>query len=343
VNRRCIIQAVPPGTYTYTVTESGSNGATGTVLVKVEERIRLELTSSCAEASATVTATGGQDPYTYRWTPSGQTGATARLLKLGTYTVLVTDDGGCRNTGKVTLDCECPDSSDPRIFYATHDPSQCPDLLECSPSQSKFHNACGCGCIPGGIGPPAPRNWDLTILATSIAGVRGGARGGFEGFDSDIEIDSSTGVSLGLEFALGSRFGVELAVLIADGEIETSSQLPFGDGTLGVIRERRSGDVTVTSLGIHYHLLTSRRPDVYLGAFLSTIEVPDPPLFEADGDLGLGGVLGIGLPFGSRPWSLDLRLRYLDAKLDLTRSSTGERSRMELDPWITELGISYRF
>jgi uncharacterized repeat protein (TIGR01451 family) len=41
--------------------------------------------------SATVTASGGQSPYTYQWSPSGGTNATANNLSAGSYTVQVTD------------------------------------------------------------------------------------------------------------------------------------------------------------------------------------------------------------------------------------------------------------
>lgn len=53
--------------------------------------------------SATVTATGGTAPYTYAWSPSGGTNATASGLGAGTYTVSVTDAGGCLVTQTVTI------------------------------------------------------------------------------------------------------------------------------------------------------------------------------------------------------------------------------------------------
>jgi hypothetical protein len=50
---------------------------------------------SGSDGSATVQASGGQAPYTYLWSPSGGTGATASGLAPGTYTVTVTDYLGC--------------------------------------------------------------------------------------------------------------------------------------------------------------------------------------------------------------------------------------------------------
>ncbi len=51
--------------------------------------------------SATVVAAGGSAPYTYLWTPGGQTNATATGLSAGTYTVTVTSSGGCSTTTAV--------------------------------------------------------------------------------------------------------------------------------------------------------------------------------------------------------------------------------------------------
>jgi gliding motility-associated-like protein len=53
--------------------------------------------------SATVTATGGTTPYTYAWTPSGGSGATATGLSAGTYTVAVTDASGCVSSATANI------------------------------------------------------------------------------------------------------------------------------------------------------------------------------------------------------------------------------------------------
>jgi hypothetical protein len=54
-------------------------------------------------ASATVFPTGGNPSYTFLWSPSAQTTATATNLTAGTYTVKVTDSNGCSNTTTVTI------------------------------------------------------------------------------------------------------------------------------------------------------------------------------------------------------------------------------------------------
>jgi gliding motility-associated-like protein len=60
-------------------------------------------TCGSSNGSATVTPTGGTSPYTYVWSPSGGTGATASNLAGGSYSVLVTDALGCITTQNVTV------------------------------------------------------------------------------------------------------------------------------------------------------------------------------------------------------------------------------------------------
>ncbi|WP_199732263.1 beta strand repeat-containing protein, partial [Flavobacterium macacae] len=56
-----------------------------------------------SNGSATVTASGGIAPYTYSWSPSGGTGASATGLTAGTYTVTITDNIGCTTTRNFTV------------------------------------------------------------------------------------------------------------------------------------------------------------------------------------------------------------------------------------------------
>lgn len=56
-----------------------------------------------SNGSATVTASGGNGIYTYNWSPSGGTAATATGLVAGTYVCTITDGLGCTATQSVTV------------------------------------------------------------------------------------------------------------------------------------------------------------------------------------------------------------------------------------------------
>ncbi|CAN5918948.1 hypothetical protein BH11BAC7_BH11BAC7_11990 [soil metagenome] len=96
------------GTYTCTVTDA--NGCTITQVVTITQPTALTaitsfVSSTCGNAngSATATPSGGVGPYTYLWTPSGQTTATATGLLAGPYSCDITDFNGCVITVSVTV------------------------------------------------------------------------------------------------------------------------------------------------------------------------------------------------------------------------------------------------
>jgi hypothetical protein len=97
------------GTYTCTITDA--NGCTDTASVTITQPSALAVTTaqtnvSCnngSNGSATVTVSGGTAAYTYAWSPSGGTAATATGLTAGTYTCTITDANGCTTTASVTI------------------------------------------------------------------------------------------------------------------------------------------------------------------------------------------------------------------------------------------------
>jgi gliding motility-associated-like protein len=83
------------GIDTITITQSG-----GTAVTSAQTDV---LCNGGLTGTATATPNGGQSPYTYLWTPSGGTNATATGLAAGTYTVTITDAQGCTDTSIVII------------------------------------------------------------------------------------------------------------------------------------------------------------------------------------------------------------------------------------------------
>ncbi|MCC9020712.1 SprB repeat-containing protein, partial [Flavobacterium lipolyticum] len=96
---------------TYTVTIKDANLCSITKTFTITEPTILTATTSqmnvgCGgdnTGSATVTVSGGTPGYTYLWSPSGGTAATASNLAAGTYTVTVTDANSCTISKSVTI------------------------------------------------------------------------------------------------------------------------------------------------------------------------------------------------------------------------------------------------
>jgi len=61
------------------------------------------LCSGLADGTATASATGGLEPYSYLWDPTGQTSQTATGLSAGSYTVYVTDANGCEDNATAVI------------------------------------------------------------------------------------------------------------------------------------------------------------------------------------------------------------------------------------------------
>jgi len=87
---------------TYTVTVIDDNSCEETTNFTINEPSGISLTSSSTDSqctiddgTATIVAAGGNGGFTYLWTPSGQTTATATGIGAGSYSVEVTDTEGC--------------------------------------------------------------------------------------------------------------------------------------------------------------------------------------------------------------------------------------------------------
>jgi len=103
------VTGLTAGTWTCTVTDA--NGCTSSVNFTVTQPSAMSATTSqtnvaCnggSNGTASVAVTGGAGGYTYSWSPSGGTAATATGLSVGTYTVTITDANSCQITRNFTI------------------------------------------------------------------------------------------------------------------------------------------------------------------------------------------------------------------------------------------------
>lgn len=98
------------GPYSVLVTDGNSCQVTGNVSVSANGGPTISVTGSTdatcfgdSNGSATVSGSGGTGTLTYNWMPGSMSGATQNALSANTYTVTVTDQGGCSNSTTVTI------------------------------------------------------------------------------------------------------------------------------------------------------------------------------------------------------------------------------------------------
>jgi len=98
---------VPAGNYNYSV--SDVNGCNSIVPITISTPTAITLSTNSTDellgndGTATASVSGGTAPYSYLWTPSGQTGANATGLAAGTYNLDVTDANGCTESTQVQV------------------------------------------------------------------------------------------------------------------------------------------------------------------------------------------------------------------------------------------------
>jgi gliding motility-associated-like protein len=97
------------GTYSIVITDANGCTSNGTATVSNSNGPTVSCVVSnisCfggTNGAAMAQVSGGTSPYSYAWTPSGGTNATASNLSAGSYVVQVTDNSGCIGTTSVSI------------------------------------------------------------------------------------------------------------------------------------------------------------------------------------------------------------------------------------------------
>ncbi len=108
------ISGLSPGSYSVTLSDAAGCTVSDSVVLEGADPLDLLLSSSpvsatgASDGTAAVLVAGGSPPYTFLWSPGGQTDPSISGLEPGIYTVLVTDAAGCTAEASVTVaDAPC--------------------------------------------------------------------------------------------------------------------------------------------------------------------------------------------------------------------------------------------
>ena len=111
-NTSASISGLPGGSYSVTVTAPNTCPATANYVLQEPLPLQANMTLLAAgcgtsSGSARVDISGGTAPYSFAWTPGGDTTAVAGGLNPGPYAVAVTDAGGCTTAGAIDIPEDC--------------------------------------------------------------------------------------------------------------------------------------------------------------------------------------------------------------------------------------------
>ncbi len=181
----------------YVVSVTDQSGCTDTILViignipGVQASISATLNANCfgsAMGSATVMATAGVPPYSYAWSPTGGSNATATGLVSGTYVVTVTDANACTATATATIT----------------QPAEIQSTITTSPVTCQGMNGAATVAITGGT-PPYIYDW-------SPAGGNGATASGLAVGNYSVLVSDQQGCSTTVLLSIDSLAGVKATI-----------------------------------------------------------------------------------------------------------------------------------
>lgn len=151
------------------------------------------------------------------------------------------------------------------------------------------------------------------------------------GIANSVEASSEYGWEIGGEWKPSNRFGLELAYLDAEHDVEA-------DGTaIGKI------DLRPWTVTANFHLLNRDAFDWYVGPTLTHIDWSEIALngggtLDVDSQTSYGISTGVDIGFGNT-FALQLGLRWLDASVE----SDALPDDVSVDPLFARVGVAFRF
>jgi gliding motility-associated-like protein len=112
------------GTYSFVVTDANSCETTNELTITNKSSIELLITNTaiCAgDLSSTVVAINGDPPYSYSWSNSQNSATATNLVAGNNYTVTVTDDKGCSQSGGILMGLPVCEIQIPNTFSPNED------------------------------------------------------------------------------------------------------------------------------------------------------------------------------------------------------------------------------
>jgi outer membrane protein W len=158
--------------------------------------------------------------------------------------------------------------------------------------------------------------------------------------DETLEADNAVGVSLGFEHVFIDRIGLDFNLGYSKHDLELSS--PSLSGTVGDV------DMLMPiTAGVNFHIIRNNIVDFYAGPFVGYVLYGDIDPTESqlaaisiENDFAFGGVLGLDVSLTGKGLMFTSALKYIQTSAEPEVPSFSE---LDVDPWVVQLGLGYRF
>lgn len=157
--------------------------------------------------------------------------------------------------------------------------------------------------------------------------------------------NGTLGIGGAVEYRLSDLIGLEAAT--------SFSKTPDFDyeepGTTTDIGEGPS--MSSIQLAVNFHLLSTKKLDIYAGPRIAMIAFGDFKLdvndqrvsYEVDNEFGWGATAGVSYQLGNGPLSLVAEITYLNVEMNVTDVAQNTTKTLDFNPTSSNLGIRYQF
>lgn len=259
------VTGLSAGSYNVLVQDANGCFSPGSVTISqpaVLFSIISSATSSCnlCNGSASVNTVGGTAPYTYLWSPGGQTAASATGMCVGNYTATITDANGCMNSVTVAI------TSQINVVMSSSGPSvSCPGSCDGSATAT-----------PSGGGSPYTYSWTTAPVQTTQTAT-GLCAGSYSVTLTDVTGCTSTNT---VSFAAPAVLTAAMSSTSASCGICNGTATAAGAGGTGALTYSWSGfpvQTTATATGLCPADYTVTVTDVNNCTTTNTVTVGDVP------------------------------------------------------------------
>lgn len=208
--------------------------------------------------------------------------------------------------------------------------------------------------VRAGAGHIAPKSGNLDLGSLDVGG-------GVSLDSASVEVDHGWGLVLSGTYMITDRWAVDLlASTPFKHEIDVKAQITVGDETAaGRVRLGETYHLPPT-LSVQYHFSPDSTIQPYVGLGVNWTLFFDEGITEAAESLGFRGLdlddsIGVAAQFGmdmslTDRWLLNADVRWINIETDVDAffdfgdgPQSGPLGTVEIDPWVYQLNIGYRF